>query len=297
MTAVAVLGLGRMGGAMAGRLASCGFDVILYNRSPEKARALAASLGTRHAATPAEAVDGAAVAVTMLSDDAAVQEVYAGPDGVLAGLDERTVAVDMSTVLPTTIQSLERDVRATGAGILDAPVSGSVSGASSGGLTIMVGGEAADLERARPVFDALAKSVIHVGPLGAGATIKLAVNTVIFGINQAIAEALVLAEKAGVDRTAAYDVFRASAAGSPFVDYKRAAFLEPGTTPTAFALDLAAKDLRLILELADRVGASMPQSATNLEIVRSASAAGGERDFSTVADHLRARTVDHGAGR
>lgn len=297
MTTVAVLGLGRMGGAMAGRLASCGFDVVLYNRSPEKARALAASLGTRHAATPAEAVAGSAVAVTMLSDDAAVQEVFAGPDGVLAGLDDRTVAVDMSTVLPTTIQSLERDVRATGAGILDAPVSGSVSGASSGGLTIMVGGEAADLERARPVFDALAKSVIHVGPLGSGATIKLAVNTVIFGLNQAIAEALVLAEKAGVDRAAAYDVFRASAAGSPFVDYKRAAFLEPETTPTAFALDLAAKDLRLILELADQVGASMPQSATNLEIVQSASLAGGERDFSVVADHLRARTADDGAGR
>jgi 3-hydroxyisobutyrate dehydrogenase/2-hydroxy-3-oxopropionate reductase len=238
--------------------------------------------------TPAEAVAGSAVAITMLSDDAAVQDVFAGPDGVIAGLDERTIAVDMSTVLPTTIQSLERAVRATGAGILDAPVSGSVSGASSGGLTIMVGGEAADLERARPVFDALAKSVIHVGPLGAGATIKLAVNTVIFGINQAIAEALLLAEKAGVDRAAAYDVFRASAVGSPFVDYKRAAFLEPGTTPTAFALDLAAKDLRLILELADRVGASMPQSATNLEQIRAASADGGERDFSSVADHLRA---------
>ena len=164
MTAVAVLGLGRMGGAMAGRLASCGFDVILYNRSPEKARALAATLGARHAVTPAEAVAGSAVAITMLSDDAAVQDVFAGPDGVIAGLDERTIAVDMSTVLPTTIQSLERAVRATGAGILDAPVSGSVSGASSGGLTIMVGGEAADLERARPVFDALGKSVIHVTP-------------------------------------------------------------------------------------------------------------------------------------
>jgi 3-hydroxyisobutyrate dehydrogenase-like beta-hydroxyacid dehydrogenase len=287
MTAVAVLGLGRMGGAMAGRLASCGFDVILYNRSPERAQTLAASLGARHAKTPAEAVAGSAVAVTMLSDDAAVHAVFAGTDGVLAGLDERTVAVDMSTVLPTTIQSLERDVRATGAGILDAPVSGSVSGASSGGLTIMVGGGAADLERARLVFDALAKAVIHVGPLGAGATIKLAVNTVVFGINQAIAEALVLAEKAGVDRAAAYDVFRASAAGSPFLDYKRAAFLEPETTPTAFALDLAAKDLRLILELAERVGATMPQSATNLQQIRAASAAGGERDFSSIADHLR----------
>jgi 3-hydroxyisobutyrate dehydrogenase/2-hydroxy-3-oxopropionate reductase len=233
----------------------------------------------------------------MVSDDAAVRDVYTGATGIIAGLDERTVAVDMSTVLPATLQGLEREVRATGAGILDAPVSGSVSGASSGGLTIMVGGEAADLRRARPVFDALAKSVIHVGPLGSGATIKLAVNAVIFGLNQAVAEALVLAEAAGVDRAAAYDVFRASAAGAPFVDYKRAAFLEPESTPTAFALDLAAKDLRLILELADKVGTTMPQSTTNLELIRAASVDGGERDFSSVAGHLRAGAGTAGVRR
>jgi 3-hydroxyisobutyrate dehydrogenase-like beta-hydroxyacid dehydrogenase len=287
MTAVAVLGTGRMGGAMAARLAACGFDVVLYNRSADRARELAASIGARQAATPAEAVAGSAVAITMVSDDAAVRAVYAGSSGVLAGLDGRTVAVDMSTVLPATIQGLEPAVRATGAGLLDAPVSGSVGLAGSGGLTIMVGGTAADLERARLVFDALARAVIHVGPLGAGATIKLAVNAVIFGLNGAIAEALVLAEKAGVDRTVAYDVFRASAAGAPFVEYKRAAFLEPASTPTAFALDLAAKDLRLILALAEEVGATMPQASTNLEMIRAASAGDGERDFSSVAAHLR----------
>jgi len=297
MTAVAVLGIGRMGGAMAARLASSGFDVVLYNRSPARARELAASIGARHATTPAEAVAGAAVAITMVSDDAAVREVYAGPAGVIAGLDHRTVAVDMSTVLPATIQGLETAVRSTGAGILDAPVSGSVSSASSGGLTIMVGGTEADLERARPVFDPLARSVIHVGALGAGATIKLAVNAVIFGLNQAIAEALVLAERSGVDRVAAYDVFRASAAGAPFLEYKRAAFLEPETAPTAFALDLAAKDLRLILALADEVGATMPQSGANLEMIRAASADGGERDFSSVAGHLRDRAGDAGIRR
>lgn len=296
-TVVAVLGMGRMGSAMAGRLASCGFDVVVYNRSPERARDLAATIGARHATTPAEAARGAAVAITMVSDDAAVRDVYTGPAGVIAGLDERTVAVDMSTVLPTTLQGLEHEVRATGAGLLDAPVSGSIAGARSGGLTIMVGGEAADLERARPVLDALAKAVIHVGALGAGATIKLAVNAVIFGLNEAIAEALVLAERAGVDRAAAYDVFRASAAGAPFVDYKRAAFLEPESTPTAFALDLAAKDLRLILELAEKVGTTMPQSGTNLDQIRAASADGGERDFSSVAGHLRSHAGAAGARR
>jgi 3-hydroxyisobutyrate dehydrogenase-like beta-hydroxyacid dehydrogenase len=294
MTVVAVLGTGRMGGAMAGRLASSGFDVVLYNRSAERAHALAASIGARQAGTPAAAVAGSAVAITMVSDDAAVREVYSAPGGVLAGLDDRTVAVDMSTVLPATIQGLEGAIRATGAGVLDAPATGSVMTANSGGLTIMVGGEATDLERARPVFDALARHVFHVGPLGAGATIKLAVNAVIFGLNEAIAEALVLAEKAGVDRAVAYEVFRASAAGAPYVEYKRANFLDPESTPTAFALELAEKDLRLILELAARVGASMPQALTNLQLVRAASAAGPSRDFASVAAYLR--NLDAGGG-
>ena len=291
MTAVAVLGLGRMGAAMAGRLTSCGFDVVVYNRSADRARDLAATIGARHAATPAEAVAGAAVAITMLSDDAAVQEVFSAESGVLAGLGGQTVAVDMSTGLPTTIQGLETAVRATGAGLLDAPVSGSVATATSGALTIMVGGEAADLERARPVFDALAKHVVHVGPLGSGATVKLAVNAIVFGLSEALSEALVLAEKAGVDPAVAYDLFRASAVGAPFLEYKRAAFLEPATTPTAFALELAEKDLRLILELAGRVGASMPQAQTNIDMVRAAGADDPGRDFSAVAGFLRGTTA------
>ena len=165
-----------------------------------------------------------------------------------------TVLVDLSTVTPDTIRSLEADARAAGAGILDSPVSGSVTLAQSGQLTLMVGGTAEDLEQARPALEPLAKTIVHVGPLGAGAAMKLAVNTVIFGLNEALAEGLVLAEAAGVDRAMAYDVIAASAVGAPYVGYKRAAFLEPDETPVAFALDLAAKDLRLIAQLADSVG-------------------------------------------
>jgi 3-hydroxyisobutyrate dehydrogenase-like beta-hydroxyacid dehydrogenase len=295
-TTVAVLGIGRMGGAMARRLAACGFDVVVYNRSPEPAMALAASIGARVAGSPAEAVAGAAVAISMVSDGAAVEDLYRGANGALAGLDARTVVVDMSTVLPGTIQGLEAAVRATGAGVLDAPVSGSVAFAGSGGLTIMVGGEAADLERARPVLEALGSRVIHLGRLGAGATVKLAVNTIIYGLNESLSEALVLAEKAGVDRAEAYDVFRTSAAGAPFVDYKRAAFIEPEGTPTAFALALAEKDLGLILELAAAVGAEMPQAQTNLEQVRRAAAADPGRDIASIAAYLRAANSGGGSG-
>jgi 3-hydroxyisobutyrate dehydrogenase-like beta-hydroxyacid dehydrogenase len=167
-------------------------------------------------------------------------------------------------------------------------VSGSVALAQSGALTIMVGGEAADVERARPALDALAKTVFHMGRLGSGAAMKLAVNAVIFGLNQALAEALVLAEAAGIERPRAYDVLAASAVGAPYVGYKRAAFLEPDATPVAFALDLAAKDLRLIAELARAVGVPMPQAIANLDAIQAASGGGhGDRDFSTVADYLR----------
>ena len=289
MALVGLLGTGRMGSAMARALAAAGHEPVVWNRTPDGARTLAAKVGGRVAARPADVARAADVCLSMLADGPAVDTVFGGPDGLLAGARPGNVLVDCSTVPPATIRAHEAAARAVGAGILDAPVSGSVALAESGALTLMVGGEASDLERARPVLDALARTVFHMGPLGSGAAMKLAVNTVIFGLNQALAEALVLAEAAGVRRDLAYDVLAASAVGAPYVGYKRAAFLDPDTTPVAFALDLAAKDLRLIAELAEAVGVPMPQAATNLSTIIAASADGrGDRDFSTVADHLRA---------
>jgi 3-hydroxyisobutyrate dehydrogenase-like beta-hydroxyacid dehydrogenase len=277
-----------MGGSMARALATAGFEVVAWNRTASAAETLAAELGGRAVNRPAEVAAAADVCVSMLADGSAVEAVFRGPDGLLAGARPGSVLVDCSTVAPSTIRAFEADARAVGAGLLDAPVSGSVALAESGALTIMVGGEAADLELARAVLDGLAKTVFHMGPLGSGAAMKLAVNTVIFGLNEALAEGLVLAEAAGIDRTRAYGVLVASAAGAPYVGYKRAAFLEPDTAPVAFALDLAAKDLRLIAELAGELGVPMPQAVTNLEAILAASAGGrGDRDFSAVATHLR----------
>ncbi len=288
MTAVGVLGIGRMGGSMARALAKAGFEVVCWNRTPAAAETLARELAGRAVARPADVAAAADVCVSMLADGPAVEAVFGGPDGLIAGARSGNVLVDCSTVPPSTIRGLEAAARTAGAGILDAPVSGSVALAQGGGLTIMAGGEVHDLERARPVLDALAKTVFHMGPLGSGAAMKLAVNAVIFGLNEALAEGLVLAEAAGVDRSLAYDVLAASAVGAPFVGYKRAAFLDPAGTPVAFALDLAAKDLRLIAALAAETGVPMPQAATNLEVVVAAAGArGGHRDFATVADHLR----------
>lgn len=288
MTLVGVVGTGRMGSAMARALRTAGLDVILQNRTAERAAALARVLGCEVCTSPAEVAAKADVVLTMLADDDAVLSTWRGRKGLIAGARPGTVLVDLSTVTPDTIRSLESDVRATGAGILDAPVSGSVSLATSGELTLMVGGTAEDLDRARPALEPLAKTIVHVGPLGTGAAMKLAVNTVIFGLNQALSEGLVLAEAAGIDRGVAYGVLADSAVGAPYVGYKRAAFLDPDGTPVAFALDLAEKDLRLIHDLAGRVGLELPQSRVNLDTIRAASdAVGGDSDFSTVATHLR----------
>jgi 3-hydroxyisobutyrate dehydrogenase-like beta-hydroxyacid dehydrogenase len=282
---VAVVGTGRMGAAMVRRLRGAGFDLAVWNRDRAKAEAVAETTGASVAEDPASAARGADVTITSLADDAAVREVFAGlPAGLRAG----SVVLEMSTVAPATIRALAPAVEAAGATLLDAPVSGSVSRVESGELAIMAGGDPDALERASPVLDALATRVIHMGGAGAGATAKLAVNSLIHGLVVALSEALVLAERAGLDRSTMYEVFASGAAAAPFVLYKRAAFERPEETPVAFTLDLVAKDLDLILDLAGEVGAPMLQAQTNRAEIGEAVAAGlGDHDMSALAQHLR----------
>jgi 3-hydroxyisobutyrate dehydrogenase-like beta-hydroxyacid dehydrogenase len=206
----------------------------------------------------------------------------------LEGFHDGQVVLEMSTIAPQTVRRVAPSVLGQGASMLDAPVSGSVPVVERGELTIMVGGSSEGLERARPVLEALSSKIIHVGELGAGATMKLAVNALVHGLGVALSESLVLAERAGVERTTAYEVFASGAAAAPFVLYKRAAFERPDETPVAFSLGLVAKDLDLILSLAEQVGAPMRQANSNREEVREAVAAGmGDRDMSALAEHLR----------
>jgi len=283
-----VIGIGRMGGAMAGTLRRAGFDLVLWNRSEEKAEGLAGELSADVAPTAASAAADAEVILTSLADDEALLEVYLGDDGVVSGIHEGSVAVDTSTVDPETVRRVGEAVDAAGAGFLDAPVSGSVSTVEQGNLTIMVGGDQTLLSRVTPVLDALAARVIAVGGRGSGAAAKLAVNALVHGLNIALSEALVLAERAGVDRKVAYDVFASGAAGAPFVQYKRAAYEEPDGATVAFSLDLVAKDLELITGLGRRVGAPLSQAEVGLAIVRRAIDDGlGDADLSAIAVHLR----------
>lgn len=285
---VSVVGMGRMGAAMARRLSQTGHEVTVYNRSTDRAVEIAGEIGGAHAVTPAAAAGVSPVVLTCLADDDAVRSVYLGEDGIVDGVTPDTTVVDMSTIDPATIAEIREPIRDAGADLVDAPVSGSVALVEAGTLTVMAGGETASLEKALPVLNDLAKAVFHMGPSGSGSTMKLAVNALVHSINAAVSEALVVAEKAGVDRALAYDVFAASAGGSPFVAYKKAAFLDPDTTPVAFSLDLVAKDLTLIRGLAQRVGAPTPLADTEADVVAAALAAGmGGRDMSVIAEHLR----------
>ena len=270
---------------MVGTLRRAGFDVVAWNRDRGKCHAVAHASGAEVAEGAAEAASAADVAITGLADDAAVEAVYAD---AVEGFHAGQVVLEMSTIAPETVRKVARSVQGRGATMLDAPVSGSVPVVERGELLIMVGGDPDALERARPVLEALSSTIIHVGELGTGATMKLAVNALVHGLAVALSESLVLAERAGVERTTAYEVFASGAAAAPFVLYKRAAFERPDETPVAFSLDLVAKDLDLILALAERVGAPMPQADTNREEVGAALAAGmGESDMSALAGYLR----------
>jgi 3-hydroxyisobutyrate dehydrogenase-like beta-hydroxyacid dehydrogenase len=286
---VSVVGTGRMGAAMAARLAAAGCTLTVWNRTLATAETVAARLGAVAVATTArEAAATADVVIVSLADDAAARATYRGDDGLVAGLGPGTVVADTSTVAPETIRALEDDVRATGAVLVDTPVSGSVSSVEGGTILVMAGGQSDDVERARPALESFAQRIILLGPLGSGSIMKLAVNAMVFGLNQTLAEALVLAEKAGVPRELAYEVIANSAVAAPFVGYKRAAFEDPESAPVAFALDLVAKDLDLAADLASAVGALIPQLETNRRVVGEAIDAGlGAADLSAIARHLR----------
>ena len=285
---VAVLGTGRMGAAMAGRLARAGTDLVLYNRTRDAAEAVAAATSAKVAATAREAADSAEVCLVSLADDAALLEMYGGDDGLVAGLRPGAVVCETSTVHAETVKTLAPLVAERGATLLDCPVSGSVPVVERGELTVMVGGDEGSLDRVRPVLETFASRVFHLGDVGAGAAMKLVVQALLQALNVGLSEALVLAEKAGLEREATYDVFEASAAGAPYVRYKRSAFLSPEETPVAFSLDLVAKDQQLISRLASEAGATMEQGDVNRRLVAEAIAAGlGDRDMSALAQFLR----------
>ena len=287
-TTVGFVGLGSMGLPMAANIAAAGFPLVVWNRTASKAETLAARCEARVAASPAALAAEADVVITMVTDGDVLLDLYAGSGGMVQSLRTGTVCVDMSTISPGQAIGLARTVAGAHSSFVDAPVSGSVALAEAGTLTVMAGGEARDVETVQPVLEAMSARIYHMGPVGSGATIKLAVNSIVYGLGQAVSEALVLAEAAGIERDRAYEVFANSAIAAPFVHYRQPAFLEPGEVPVAFRMVLARKDLDLALDLATDVGASLPQGELNRTVIRKAIEAGfGDHDMSAVAQYLR----------
>jgi 3-hydroxyisobutyrate dehydrogenase len=290
MQTVAILGLGKMGAAMSATIAAAGFPLVVYNRTAATARLHADRIGAEVAATPRRAARSADIVITMLADEVALDEVYHGPDGVLAGLRPGAVAVDMGTSGPEVIGTLAPEVTAVGAFLLDAPVSGSTAAAQAGTLAILVGGDPAALTKAQPVFDAMGSATYHVGAVGAGAAMKLALNVIVHATGQALAEALVLAERSGISTATAYEVFAQSAVASPVLAFRRDKFMDPEGAPATFQISLARKDLQLTRALAQTVGVALPQAEATMSALQAAADSGRDADDVTaVAAYLRDR--------
>ncbi len=287
---VGFIGLGIMGGPMAGHLVAAGYDVLVHNRTQEKQAALVAQ-GARVADSPAAVAREASVVITMLTDDAAVRHVLAGENGVFAGAQPGLLTIDMSTIAPATSRDLAAIAAPLGIRTLDAPVSGGDVGAREATLSIMVGGDAADVERARPVLDVLGSRVTHVGPAGAGQVVKTC-NNLLVGITFAgVAEALVLGSKLGVDPAKILDVLSGGMAANRVMEMRRRNFLEHDFAP-GFKVDLHHKDLNIAIASGDEADVPLPLTAVVQQMMRQLRAAGhGDEDDSALL-----RVVEAAAG-
>jgi 3-hydroxyisobutyrate dehydrogenase-like beta-hydroxyacid dehydrogenase len=275
----AFIGLGAMGEPMARNLAASEHALTVYNRSPERAHAVRA-LGATLAASAAEAARSAEIVCSCVSTPEALRAVLLGEDGAIAAARAGTLFIDFSTVDPSTVREIAEACNSYGCRFLEAPVSGGVKGATSGTLTIMVGGEADDLERAGPVLRILGQNVFRVGPVGSASAVKL-INQMLVGVHLAVAlQAFVVGQRAGVDPQVLYDVVTTSTGDSAMLRRGARNLFEDDFAP-GFKLDLLLKDLRLATALGDEFGAPLTLAAAARQIYDAAREQGlGDRDIA-----------------
>jgi 2-hydroxy-3-oxopropionate reductase len=256
---VGFIGLGIMGKPMAHNLIRAGYDLVVHNRSPGPVEELSGE-GAEAAGSPKEVAQNSDIVITMLPDSPHVREVVAGENGVLEGINESSLVVDMSTISPVVSQELAAETKKKGASMLDAPVSGGDVGAIEGTLSIMVGGEEADFERAKPLFDVVGGTVNHVGPAGAGQVTKAANQIVVALTIEAVSEALVLGSKGGVAPEKILDVLSGGLAGNKVMEVKREKLLSHAFDP-GFRIELHHKDLGIALAAGREYGVALPVTA------------------------------------
>jgi 3-hydroxyisobutyrate dehydrogenase-like beta-hydroxyacid dehydrogenase len=285
---IGFIGLGGMGSRMATRLLDAGYPLHVYNRTRAKGESLR-QRGAIVAASPKDLAGACEVIISIVADDAAVENTYFGPDSVLAGAKPGETILEMSTIYPGTSRLLHDAAADKGLAVLDCPVSGSTPQAQSGELVIFAGGDANTLNECRPILMTMGKAVHHMGGPGSGATMKLCVNALMGTTMQALAEAIVLGEKAGLDRALLLDVLSQTTAVSPAQKAKLATAAKNDYTP-AFPLRLMFKDFNLVFRQAMESGAPMPATAAAQQIAAMANAADAEEDFSVVI-----RAMEHWA--
>lgn len=296
MERIGFIGLGIMGKPMARNLAKAGYSLVVHNRSRDDVDALLAESDAFTAAdSPRAVVEQAQTIITMLPDSPDVRSVVFGDSGLLEAAGEGHLLIDMSTIAPATAIEVGEALAAKGARALDAPVSGGDKGAIAGTLSIMVGGDAADFARAKPLFEAMGKTIVHVGGPGAGQTVK-ACNQIVVALNYAaVSEALVLGAKAGVDPAKIVQVLNGGLAASRVVELKGATMIAHQFQP-GFRVDLHRKDLGIALATGRERGVPMPVSAIVSQLFDALSIAGkGDLDHSaliTVFEDLARFTVD-----
>jgi 3-hydroxyisobutyrate dehydrogenase len=285
---IAFIGLGSMGAPMAANLLASDFELTVHNRTRAKEEPLAEA-GARRAADPRAAAE-ADVVITMVKADADVEEVLFGPDGVVAGARPGTLVVDMSTIAPTSARSFAERLSKSDIHMLDAPVSGGTEGAEKGTLSIFVGGDEAQLDRARPVLDALGSTVTHFGPSGSGQLAKAVNQIIVGGTFLAVAEGLAFALEAGLtDGDKLISALSAGAASSWGLE-NRGRRIVKGEYPLGFRVSLHRKDLRIALEEASRLGIGLPASELVLRLEDALIEAGhGDLDLSALAKAVRER--------
>ena len=286
---IAFLGLGTMGAAMAANLARAGFEVTAWNRTPGRARELD-ELGVRRATTPAEASSAADIVVVCVSDTPDVETVLFGPDGAADGIRSGALVIDCSTISPSATRDFAARLADKGVALVDAPVSGGSEGAQKATLTIFCGGEPGDVERARPILEALGKIITHVGPSGSGQAVKAVNQVILAGTYVGVAEGLVLAMKAGLDGDQVVAALGGGAAQS-WVLANRSGRMLANDYPLGFKVALHRKDLGIALDLARELGAELPVAEMTAEMETDLIGRGrAEDDMSAVARVIRGRS-------
>ena len=287
---IGFIGLGIMGQGMALNLLNAGFSLNVWNRTPAKMEPLIA-IGARGTNSPSELAAQSDIIITCVSDTPDVEAVILGENGVIFGIKEGSLLIDMSTISPQTTREIAERLSQEGALMLDAPISGGSEGAANGTLSIMVGGDKDQVARAMPAFEAMGKAITHVGEIGAGQTVKLVNQILVVVTMLGVGEALLFAQAGGLDLQKTLDAVTQGAAGSWMLSNRGPQVIHRDWRP-GFTIDLQQKDLRLVLEAADQLGIPMLGTGTVFQLYRSLQ----QQGLGAEGNHALAKALENLAG-